>query len=299
MNLYRMHLKTDVKDLGLRKELIGTCLNNGFLAIGWSFLHQDREIKTPEDLINTAKEHYGKVPPSLSTFLKVQPNDLIWTRDLDGCGFLCRVVSKAKPEVNHRLDIGCILEVENFKIGTSMPGRVVSSFIPSKAIQQICDNKIMAFSQVLYNDKSKSDHYEIKCKGLDLFGLLHPLDVEELVCCYVQIKFDAFLSKNSIAKKDTTIKIEGEFYPRSSNSDYESIVLQVKTGASWVPVKEYSSYADNNKLVVLFFECEHYDSEYNNILCLSKQEILDFAYEYQDQLPPILQTSIQLCKTGL
>lgn len=299
MELYRMHLKTDVKSNEKRQELIKYCIQNQCLAIGWSFLHKNHDIRSMDCLDRVAKEHYVRIPAAISTFRKINIDDLIWTRDLDGNGYLCRVKAEAKPYEDQQLDIGCILKVDLVKIGTNIPGRVVSSFAFSRTIQRICDEKIILYSQLLYNLKTGSNYYNIEQTDLDLFGLLHPLDVEELVCCYVQFKYDAILSKNSIAKQDTTIKIEGEFYPRVPTPDYQSIVLQVKTGGSYVPVQQYKSYTDQNKLVVLFFECENYDIKIPGIDYLTKKELLEFAYKTQECLPPVIQAAVEICKTGL
>lgn len=299
MELYRMHLKTDVETIVQRQKMIDFCLQNQCLAIGWSFLYKNHDIRSMDDLVKAAKEHHVRTPAAISTFRTIKIDDLIWTRDLDGNGYLCRVKAEAKPYEDQQLDIGCILEVEMIKIGTNIPGRVISSFAISRTIQRVCDDKIILYSQLLYNLKTGSSYYNTEQNDLDLFGLLHPLDVEELVCCYVQFKYDAFLSKNSIARQDTTMKIEGEFYPRVPTPKYNSIVLQVKTGASYVPVQQYRSYTEENKLVVLFFECENYDMKIPGIDCLTKQELLDFAYQTQDRLPPVLEAAIEICKTGL
>lgn len=296
--LYRMHLKTDVKTLELRQRLIETCLDQQFLAIGWSYLYEKYTIQSIDDLCEKEKKETGKLPSALKIFKNIEVNDLIWTRDLNGNGYLCRVKDKAKTVSVPQLDIGCILPVEIYLIGTNLPGRVISSFIPSKAIQRVCDDKILYYSQLLYNMKSGSNTYSRKKMELDLFGILHPLDVEELVCCYVQIKYNVFLSKNSVAKQDTTIKIEGEFFPRCKDQcSFDSIVLQVKTGSSYVPVSEYHSFVAQNKVVVLFFECEIYDEDAKGIECLTKKELLNFAYENEDILPPVLRNAIKMCRT--
>ena len=292
MNLYRLHLKTDATD---RNELVSYCMNNDVIAIGWSNLYKENNIKCFEDFVMCAESDYKKVPSAIQYFSNVETNDLIWIRDLDGKYYICRVLEKAKHHYDLRNDIGCIIPVEKYCVGTNAPGKIVRAFIPSRIIQRVNGDSVLNISKILFNEKSKRNEYGIDRNKIDFFSMIHPFDLEELVMIYIQLEYDYYLSKNSISGNDTTIKIEGELFPRKKNPHFRSAVLQVKSGESFVEVKEYLSYVNDGKLVFLFFENENYSEEIDGVINIGKEELLKFISNNKELLPPIIKSLADTC----
>ncbi|MGN0173741.1 MAG: hypothetical protein ACI39F_04805, partial [Acutalibacteraceae bacterium] len=136
--------------------------------------------------------------------------------------------------------------------------------------------------------------YEIETHSYDLFTMLPPLDLEELVIDYLQIKYDYYLSKNSVAKLDTTIKVECELYPKNPN--FKPAVVQVKHNSGNYCQKCYSDYVKEGKKVFLFFADEKYGDDVDEVICIKKNELEQFAFDHLDILPVSIQNWIQLCK---
>ncbi len=298
MNVYRLHLKTDAVKRSSKRELVEYCLKENVLAIGWSYLYENKSnlIEDFENYKYGFKLEKGKIPSAIKYFDRIEENDLIWIRDLEGNYYLCRAKGKARAYCVQRLDIGCVIDVEKIKISINAPGKIVRSFIPGRIIQRVADRKMYNYSMRLFNEKSKRKVYNSIAEGIDLFSMIHPLDLEELVFAYIQLNYDFYLSKNSISNGDSTIKIEGELYPRSKNNKFDSAVLQVKSGNSFIDVNEYKSYLKEGKLVFLFFENENYSEEIENIICLRKKDIINFVKEYKELLPDTLKDVVSICE---
>lgn len=291
MNIYRLHLKTDAED---RSALIEDCLQNDRIAIGWSYIYEKNSINDIDEFWNAIKADLGKIPSAIDIFDRIEINDLIWIRDLEGNYYLCRAKEKAKEYCDKEKDIGCIVKVEKYLIGTNVPGKIVRCFYPSRAIQRMTDDKIGIFSQELFNFKSGRNVYKPEKKQYDFFSMIHPLDLEELVLCYLQVKYNYYLSKNSVAMNDTTIKIEGELFSRDVSNPI-SVVVQVKSGGSSVSVLDYVPYVKQGKKVFLFFENENYSDNIQGITNIMKTELLDFIKLYKSILPSAIRDWAVIC----
>ena len=296
MNLYRLHLKFAADSHGgSREEAINFCLENNFLAIGWSYLYKDNNIKNLNDYLNAVKHQSGE--KSVKTFASLCINDLIWTRDLLGVYYLCRVISAPEIYNDYTREIGCIVKVQIHEVGTNVPGFIVSRFSQplSGTIQRIKDETIIDYSMFLFNQKANQAVYsDIKKPNYDLCKMLHPLDLEELVIAYLQIKYDYYLSKNSVARGDTTIKIECELYPRNTNNN-QSAVLQVKNGNGWADPDSFKEYVQMGKKVFLYFANQNYGDEIDGIVYIKTEELYEFAHVYKSLLPSCLQFWIEFC----
>ena len=299
MNLYRIHLKTDATS---RQNLVDFCLNekNPQFAIGWSYLHEKQPgIKSAEDLSRAHFQQNGTNKRPLQTFAGLQVDDLIWTRDLNGIYYLGRVKATPYAKCISELDIGALVPVELLKIGTSLPGNITSRFTRSglsPTVERIKDSSAIAYSQDLYNSKTGKEYYkDYSGYSYDLFEMLPPLDLEELVIDYLQIKYDYYLSKNSVAKLDTTIKVECELFPRKAGA-LPPAVLQVKGGNKSVSPYDFVDYVSDGKRVFLFFSNQQYGDQLDGITCITKNELVDFIKKNLSILPPAIQRWISLCK---
>ena len=100
VTLYRIHLKRSSKEK--RKGLIKYCLIDKphKIAIGWSYLHtKNPNMKSGYDLSEEFKrDENGKTNRSLAYFARLKTNDLVWTRDLNGVYYLCRILEEPKAE---------------------------------------------------------------------------------------------------------------------------------------------------------------------------------------------------------
>lgn len=306
VNLYRIHLKTDTKVD--REELIKHCLyeKSPKIAIGWSCLHKNNpNLKTGFDLSEAFKQDKkenpkGKTKRPLACFARLKTNDLVWTRDLNGIYYLCRVTSEPKAECNVTLDIGATATVEKIEVDTSVSGGIISRFTRpnSPTIEPIYDKSCIEYSKYIYNKYTTSDYrYERDSSfKFDLIEMLPAKDMEELVLDYIQIKYDYYLSKNSVAPLSTTIKIECEFFPRTKGQSPAVCQVSFKGSGEKFSSEYYQKYVDAGKHVFLFFAKHEYDEQRDGITYITKEEIVDFAYQNKDILPPSINYWIDMCK---
>ena len=304
MNLYRIHLKTDANT---REKLIDFCLHTESpkIAIGWSYLHSIfSDLKNGYDLSEAYKRDKdnnpkGKTKRPLACFARLRKDDLVWTRDLNGVYYLCRVISEPKAECNVDLDIGATASVELIKVDTSIPGGIIARFTRplSPTIETIWDTNCIEYSKFLYNKLTGTKKYEtISSFEFNLIKMLPPADMEELVMDYIQIKYDYYLSKNSVAPSSTTVKIECEFFPRKEGLPPAVCQVSYQGSGEKFTSEYYQDYVNAGKRVFLFFAEHEYDEPREGITYITKSEIVKFAHQYEKLLPPSIKIWIEMCK---
>ena len=312
--LYCMHLKRD--DCEIREKLFEYCISNGVLGFGWCFLYSqygddakkpegEYKIESIDDFIEAARDYYinrekkKTLNHSFDCFKGLEVDDLVWTRDPKGLYYLCRIIEKPKSFFDMELDIGAVVKADFVKIDTSVPGVIVHRFSTSRSptIQRIANeyrDNMLNYSKSLYNEKTGTAYYKVNKVKYDLFSLLSGFDLEELVIDYLQIKYDYYLSKNSIAFRDTTVSIECELFSKKPGEC--PIVVQVKGGKEGSPeiTQGLQSFVNNGKKVFLFFTNENYGVLPYGFTSISKSELYNFAVQQKDMLPESIREWIDL-----
>ncbi|OQC00349.1 MAG: hypothetical protein BWX78_01221 [Firmicutes bacterium ADurb.Bin099] len=300
----RINLKTDAKS---RKDLIDFCLgdvNEQYIAIGWSYIYSDNANK-----VDNYKKYYKKVRKSvkrlnhaLNVFYDTKSDDLFWTRDLDGCYWICRAKDGPKTitEINmpiqkgKELDVGAVVPVEAYRYGLAVPGAIKSSFnTPRGGIaKRIYNYLIIEFSKFAFNKMSNSNMYslrnieELSQESKENFiSNLPDFDLEELVISYIQIEHDYYLLSNSIANKSTTVKIEGELYSRNLSKPGKAVV-QVK-GPGYKNVLSailFKQFIEDGYVVFLYAnKCDACGLD--NVVIITKEELESFYFKNKSILP--------------
>lgn len=285
----RINLKTDCADRG---QLIDFCLLNDkqYLAIGWSYIsvalkagasYEEYYYAVKEDM----KFRHRRMNRALNVFWNSKTNDLFWTRDLDGCYWLCRVLGKAEVYWDELMDIGAVIPIEAYKVGLEVPGQIKASFNrPLGGITEyIYDVPIVEYSKYMFNTLSNSSSYDYSISEGDFINNLPAFELEELVISYLQVKGDYYLLSNSIAKKSTTIKIECELMSRNISNPRKAVV-QVKAGNAGINAADYKYYFDNG-YVVYFYAAYIENKDKYNCVEITREELTNFFNEYEVILP--------------
>jgi len=278
-----------------RKRLIDLCLNNPdhqFLAIGWSYVYdKEDKINNYEDYYWAVKKHENeqgyKINAVHNKFWYAEIDDLYWTRDLEGCYWICRVIGRPVPACDRDLDIGAILPVKAFKVGLEVPGQIKASFNRPNGgtAAAIKDKLITEYSKFIYNKTSKTNYYTVNKFEGGLLDNLPDFDLEELVISYLQIKENYYVLSNSIANKSTTINIECELMSRDSDNPRKA-VLQVKGGKTrQLNALDYQQYIDDGYIVYLYAPYIINLSADKNYVAISKEEIMSFYSDNKELLP--------------
>ena len=105
-------------------------------------------------------------------------------------------------------------------------------------------------------------------------------DVEEIISLYLQLEKN-YLIYTSTNKIDTA-KYE---FVMTSRDGKEKCYTQVKTGNEVLDPKDYQNLTENSNKVYLFALGGYIGKNINNIICLKKDEILDFILKNKEILP--------------
>lgn len=294
MNIWRIHLKADSKaGVDQRQH----CIDKGIVGVGWPIEYDTIPVSW-EEYLETARGDYGDT--SWWTALNAMKNrmevdDLIWTRDWHGNYFLGKINSDWYYDTSDECSQADIVNVRKCdwkKIGTeeAVPGKVVSSFRPARTVQCIDDETVYTFSQVVYNQKSKTDFYEIdSVSGQDIFSLLSTDDCEDALAIYLQVNHDYLVIPSSC--KDTTMTYEFELKNRITG---KTAVVQVKSGWTPLNIDEYENLETD---VYLFATSGQYSGKpKSNITTIDPEIIRKFLFEETKLLPEKMKLWVELSR---
>jgi len=291
MNIWRIHLKPGSAQEVEPRQL---CMDKGIVGVGWQIDYKtipvswDEYSKTAEDV-----HDYGAWRAALNAMKnRMQINDLIWTRDLQGNYFLGRITSDWFYETSSecaKADIVNVRKCEWHKIGTveAIPGKIISSFRAARTVQIIDDETVCDFSKLIYNQKSGNKIYETEgLLGGDIFSLLSADDCEDALAVYLQVMCDYLLIPSSCKKDTMTYE-----YELKNKRTGKNAVVQVKSGSTPLNVDDYSKL---NADVFLFATCGQYSgSAKTNVMTIDPEVIRKFLYEHTNLLPDKMKIWIE------
>jgi hypothetical protein len=221
-------------------------------------------------------------------------NDLCWTRDLDGIYYLGRVSSSWRYENDEpyrRADVVNVRDASWVTIGTAdkVPGTFLRRFIRGPTVQCIKDPTTVTVSQLLYNRESGREVYKVsRMEDVDLYQLLSPQDLENLVAIYLQNEGYMVVPRTA---DDNTPKYEFALIHR----DGRRAALQVKSGNVNLRSEDYAEVADKVDEFFLFTSGGAYEGGPNTkIRLLDPKTVKAFASDYYHLMPDPIQVCIVL-----
>ena len=285
----RLHLKTNTCH---RQEMVDFCLNNSeqYVAIGWSRLSEGITSDDFREYYNRIKQENGKANPAINIFRNAKVDDLLWTRDLNGNYWICKVKSPVKVVCDKRMDIGSLIPVEAYNFGMQVPGQIKASFtrINGGTAGYFHDEIIIEYSKLVFNQLSQSNYYQVIPYVGGLLDNLPDFDLEELVISYLQVKENYYVLSNSIAKKSTTIKIECEMMSRDVENPRKAVVQVKGKKARELNALDFKQYVEEGYIVYLHAPKISNLDQLKNVVRIYDSTLLDF-YEKNK---PILPASI-------
>jgi len=291
-NIWRLNIKTDASEnIDPRKF----CIIKNILGVGWPI--DSSKKMTWNNYYKLGEEEYynngdkGWWPAVNALKNHMQINDLCWTRDRDGIYYLCRVTSGwlyQDSSEYRKADVVNIRECDWKKAGKidTVPGKVVNSFIPDRAVQAVDDDNVRLYSQYLYNSLSETDHYVLPSVDPDLFSLISADDCEDIVGLFLQEK--GYRMIPSSCKADTAAY---EFVLKHIETG-ETAAAQVKQGNTDLNIDNYSELPGE---VYLFTTDGNYTGKSSKTVhCLDTEEIKNFAISTKHILSDRLKTWIKI-----
>lgn len=283
----RLHLKTNTCH---RQEMVDFCLNNSeqYVAIGWSRLSEGITSDDFREYYNRIKQENGKANPAINIFRNAKVDDLLWTRDLNGNYWICKVKSPVKVVCDKRMDIGALIPVEAYNFGMQVPGQIKASFtrINGGTAGYIRDGIIVEYSKLVFNQLSQSNYYQVIPYVGDLLDNLPDFDLEELVISYLQVKENYYVLSNSIAKNSTTIKIECEMMSRDVENPRKAVVQVKGKKARELNALDFKQYVEEGYIVYLHAPKISNLDQLKNVVRIYDSTLLDF-YEKNKPILPV------------
>jgi hypothetical protein len=290
MYLFRLHTrpKGGAADMATTFKY---CLNNGILGVGWR-TDSNRNTKDWDEYYNEASQKHDNL--QVCKYIKkwVSEGDLVWTRD-DKDYYLAKVTSgweywTSQEAIDKNIDIANVFRAIIKKVEIdAVPGKVVACFRATRSIQKVADEKALEYSKYLWNKISKEQFYQIdKSKFSDIFMMLDDEETEDLVFLYLQSQ-GWYLLPNS--RKGDTMSFE--FLAVNPNTGKKART-QVKTGQVSICKDDYVSCSED---VFLFQSNGLYTGVgANNIVCISRDELLSFLRKSLGWFPKSFQTKVEL-----
>lgn len=283
----RLHLKTNTCH---RQEMVDFCLNNSeqYVAIGWSRLSEGITSDDFREYYNRIKQENGKANPAINIFRNAKVDDLLWTRDLNGNYWICKVKSPVKVVCDKRMDIGALIPVEAYNFGMQVPGQIKASFtrINGGTAGYIRDGIIVEYSKLVFNQLSQSNYYQVIPYVGGLLDNLPDFDLEELVISYLQVKENYYVLSNSIAKNSTTIKIECEMMSRDVENPRKAVVQVKGKKARELNALDFKQYVEEGYIVYLHAPKISNLDQLKNVVRIYDSTLLDF-YEKNKPILPV------------
>ena len=261
--------------------------------MGWGIPETETPIRSWGEYIEAAEKHYGYSELSNVRYMKnnLRENDLVWTRDTDGLYYLARVLSPWEYLANEesiRADIVNFFRSEIHRLDVDeVPGKVVACFRPPKTIQAIRDHTVSAYSKLLWNHHSGSQHYPTEDWTItDIYAFLDDKTTEDAVAIFLQMKGWLMLPES---RKADTMSYEYILIHRESK---ERAVVQVKTGDTELNRDEWSGIASRLRgsggvaRAILFQSYGEYTgSEHRNVDCIDPEDLRVFLIRNRNILP--------------
>lgn len=285
-NTLKTAVKEDVsKDSKERQEkLFEFCEKEKIIGGGWPLYDGENEVESfhadRDTAYNLRKKYsgYGRgFTNCINRLDEMRPGDLVWTR-CNGIYYLCPIVDSSKQITEsdkpiweyksgqedsdfNKFDMHLIANVADFiEVGTAqdVPGKIISSFASPSALQRISDDShlLAKWSIKILNEKKKEgtlpyydDFALTKSDEDNIFELLHPKDVEEVVCLYLQKELRYYVYTNTTRKDMETYECV-----MVKNDGNHRAYVQVKTGGVSLDGSnaKYAELAKDGNKVYLF-----------------------------------------------
>lgn len=235
--LYKLILKTEAED---REDLVRYCLDNSVIGMGWgtNYLAGVASDGFAEYFEAAVAKWSRRSMSSSRAFHDAENGSLVWFRDLTGAYYLASLVGPWKLMTGataRRLDLGQIRNMNCCRVGSEaeVPGAVLRAFAGrGQTFCRVPDHSARAYSAMLAHELLGAPSLQADVSSHNVLrSLLGPLDVEDLVAAYLQVR-RAYMALPARYTKSTAVYE----YVLRSRKDGHIAAVQVKTGNALVPV---------------------------------------------------------------
>jgi hypothetical protein len=306
MSVFRLHIRPK-GGLGNVRDSFAYCLREGVLGVGWQVDLLPETALTWEAYERIAAETHGAGELSRVRYFhdKIKVKDLIWSRDSDGMYYLAKVEAPSRRIADTGLaweyydtpagrdaDIVNVVRCRILLVPTAddVPGKIIACFRPSRSIQSIADETAVLYSQLLWNQLSKSDDYTVPNRQQsDIFSFLDAETTEDVIFIYLQS--EGWIVVPNSRKADT---MRYEFLAIHRNTHARALV-QVKTGNSPLDTESWSCFPET----VFLFQAQgiYTGLPAANVITLCPKTIKDFMEAHFEILPRSVRRWIEFVRS--
>jgi len=242
------------------------CKKKSLLGVGWANAYKEEQPANISEAKVLVKNKYKKWPYAIKYLLEdVELGDHVWLHQ-NGSYYLCIasdeiVMGEAIDNDFISYDLGHSRKAKWVEVPELfVSGSIQRGTIAQRIIQKIwITEKEQEFHEILFKNLSKTIDWrpeintsiletEIsKMQIFDLFSLMTPDDVEDVVSAYLQ-------SQGWVLIKSTCFRSKPVFEFTMLNRNSETCHVQVKSGKSPnpLPPSKYLKYISNKKTIFLF-----------------------------------------------
>lgn len=242
------------------------CKEKSLLGLGWAGAYKQNQATNIDDAKRLVKAEYDKWPYQIKYLLEdVEKGDHIWLHQ-NGNYYLCKAADEilfgnAIDKDFRELDLGHARKAKWIIVPEIyVSGSIQRGTIARRMIQRIwITEKETDFHEFLFRNLSKNAKWQLAIDDLelkkeisqmqiiDMFSLMSPDDVEDIVSAYLQ-------SQGWVLIKSTCFRSKPVFEFSMLNQNHETCQVQVKSGKHpTLAPSDYVSYTDQQKIIFLFF----------------------------------------------
>lgn len=295
--LWRVHLQTDGTDS--RRF----CIDKNLVGVGWPIENDNLGVDWPTYEAAARLQYKSGVRGWAATlnalYQRMKVDDLCWARDFEGNYYLGRVLSEWRYEGSEdyvKAGVANVRDVEWLKIRTAdrVPGGVLRHFIRGQTIRNIPQQTVIAASQFLFNEEAGRTQYTIELESADLYHLLSPWDLENLIAMYLQKDRNYML----IPRTAESTMPKYEFVLIRENGG--TAAVQVKSGSEPGIIADYENIAQDFGEFFLFASSGNYvGNPSTRVECLDPEVIRRFTEKHFDLMPRSIKLFMTLARTLL
>lgn len=242
------------------------CRNKSLLGVGWAGAYKEKQAKNIDEAKVLVKAEYDDWPYPIKYLLEdVKNGDHIWLHQ-NGTYYLCKATDEIvlgedidrdfmSYDLGHARKAKWIIVPEIYVSGSIQRGTIAQRMIQRITISE----KEQEFHEILFNNLSTNPEWKPDIKVsiledkisemgiLDLFALMSPDDVEDVVSAYLQ-------NQGWVLIKSTCFRSKPVFEFTMQKKDHETCHVQVKSGhyPDPLPPEKYSTYVTQEKTIYLF-----------------------------------------------
>ena len=292
MNTWKLTIKPDSSE---GYDPFSLCKDKSILGIGWAGAYTEKQASNINEAKLLVNEKYKKWPYAIKYLIEdVKAGEHVWIHKY-GKYYLCKAedeikFGKAIDDDFINYDLGHARKAKWVNIPEIyVSGSIQRGTIAQRMIQRILiTEKEQQFHEILFDKLSDNQDWkpnisEANLSKLisniqinDLFPLMSPDDVEDLVSAYLQ-------SQGWVLIKSTCFRSKPVFEFSMLNSDNKFCNVQVKSGKYPNPLRpsDYSQFITDNNIVFLFSTNRdpYPGKSINGIFTISHKDILNWIID--------------------